>query len=88
LIIQTDFDGVHSAQLIASAKYSAINEINKAQGTEDRVFVYFITKLSRMGSGASYVGFHGGLWRSVHIDDLRRSTLMASDVTKLQSVTT
>ncbi|XP_029417237.1 E3 ubiquitin-protein ligase RNF213 isoform X2 [Nannospalax galili] len=88
LIIQTDFDdGVHSAQLIASAKYSAINEINKTQGTKDRVFVYFITKLSRMGSGAAYVGFHGGLWRSVHIDDLRRSTLMASDVTKLQSVT-
>ncbi|XP_052615833.1 E3 ubiquitin-protein ligase RNF213 isoform X2 [Peromyscus californicus insignis] len=88
LVIQTDFDdGVHSAQLVASAKYSAINEINKTQGTKDFVFVYFITKLSRMGSGTSYVGFHGGLWRSVHIDDLRRSTIMASDVTKLQNVT-
>ncbi|CAH6776517.1 Rnf213 [Phodopus roborovskii] len=88
LVIQTDFDdGVHSAQLVASAKYSAINEINKTQGTKDIVFVYFITKLSRMESGTSYVGFHGGLWRSVHIDDLRRSTIMASDVTKLQNVT-
>lgn len=88
LVIQTDFDdGVHSAQLVASAKYSTINEINKTQGTKDFVFVYFITKLSRMGSGTSYVGFHGGLWRSVHIDDLRRSTIMASDVTKLQNVT-
>ncbi|XP_013361468.1 PREDICTED: E3 ubiquitin-protein ligase RNF213 isoform X2 [Chinchilla lanigera] len=88
LIIQTDFDdGTYSAQLIASAKYSALNEVNKTQERNSRVFVYFITKVSRMGSGASYVGFHGGLWRSVHIDDLRRSTIMASDVTKLQSVT-
>uniref|UniRef100_A0A4X1UID3 E3 ubiquitin-protein ligase RNF213 n=1 Tax=Sus scrofa TaxID=9823 RepID=A0A4X1UID3_PIG len=87
LIIQTDFeDGVHSAQLIASAKYSAINEINKMQGNKDSIFVYFITKLSRMASGTSYVGFHGGLWQSVHIDDLRRSTIMVSDVTKLQGV--
>ncbi|KAM5272726.1 E3 ubiquitin-protein ligase RNF213 [Ctenodactylus gundi] len=88
LIIQTDFDdGIHSAQLVASAKYSALNEINKAHGRSGGVFVYFITKLSRMGSSASYVGFHGGLWRSVHIDDLRRSTVMASDVTRLQNVT-
>nr|XP_025715341.1 E3 ubiquitin-protein ligase RNF213 [Callorhinus ursinus] len=87
LIIQTDFeDGVRSAQLIASAKYSAINEINKMQGRKDCILVYFITKLSRMGSGASYVGFHGGLWQSVHIDDLRKSTVMVSDVTKLQDV--
>ncbi|KAM5307769.1 E3 ubiquitin-protein ligase RNF213 isoform 2-T2 [Glossophaga mutica] len=88
LIIQTDFeDGVRSAQLIASAKYSAINEINKHQGREHCVFVYFITKLSRMESGRPYVGSHGGLWRSVHIDDLRRSAVMVSDVTKLQDVT-
>ncbi|VTJ88974.1 Hypothetical predicted protein [Marmota monax] len=88
LIVQMDFDdGAHSAQLIASAKYSAINEINKIQGTQGCVFFYFITKLSRMRNRASYVGFHGGLWQSVHIDDLRRSTVMAADVTKLQSVT-
>ncbi|XP_037593188.1 E3 ubiquitin-protein ligase RNF213 [Cebus imitator] len=88
LIIQTDFeDGIHSAQLIASAKYSAINEINKIQDSGDRIFVYFITKLSRMGSGTAYVGFHGGLWQAVHIDDLQRSTVMVSDVTRLQSVT-
>ncbi|KAM7069332.1 E3 ubiquitin-protein ligase RNF213 isoform 2-T4 [Molossus nigricans] len=88
LIIQTDFeDGVHSAQLIASAKYSALNEINKIQGDQGCIFVYFITKLSRMESGTSYVGFHGGLWQSVHIDDLRQSTVMVSDVTKLQGMT-
>ncbi|KAF7459836.1 hypothetical protein GHT09_020071 [Marmota monax] len=88
LIVQLDFDdGAHSAQLIASAKYSAINEINKIQRTQGCIFVYFITKLSWMGSRASYVGFHGGLWRSVHIDDLRMFPVMSSDVTKLQSVT-
>ena len=27
-----------------------------------------------------------GLWHSVHIDDLRRSTVMVSDITKLQDV--
>ncbi|XP_055264373.1 E3 ubiquitin-protein ligase RNF213 isoform X3 [Moschus berezovskii] len=87
LVIQTDFeDGSHSAQLIASAKYSAINEINKIQGNKNYILVYFIIKLSRMGSGTSYVGFHGGLWHSVHIDDLRRSTVMVSDITKLQDV--
>ncbi|KAG8507497.1 LOW QUALITY PROTEIN: E3 ubiquitin-protein ligase RNF213 [Galemys pyrenaicus] len=85
LIVQTDFeDGAHSAQLVASAKYSAINEVSKLPEGGDCVFVYFIVKLPRMGSGTGYVGFHGGLWRAVHIDDLRRSAVMDSDVTRLQ----
>ncbi|XP_043383569.1 E3 ubiquitin-protein ligase RNF213 isoform X3 [Chelonia mydas] len=88
LIIQTDFeDGSQSAQLIASAKYSAVNEINKVELGEISVFVYFITKLSRIEGGTSYVGFHGGLWQSVHIDDLRRSKDMVSDVTALRNLT-
>uniref|UniRef100_A0A7M4G2W3 RING-type E3 ubiquitin transferase n=1 Tax=Crocodylus porosus TaxID=8502 RepID=A0A7M4G2W3_CROPO len=88
LIIQTDFeDGSQSAQLIASAKYSAVNEINKVELGDVSVFVYFITKLSRVEGGGSYVGFHGGLWQSVHIDDLRRSKDMVSDVTALRNFT-
>uniref|UniRef100_A0A8C0H5B1 RING-type E3 ubiquitin transferase n=1 Tax=Chelonoidis abingdonii TaxID=106734 RepID=A0A8C0H5B1_CHEAB len=88
LIIQTDFDdGSQSAQLIASAKYSAVNEINKVELGKVSVFVYFITKLSRIEGGTSYVGFHGGLWQSVHIDDLRRSKDMVSDVTALRNLT-
>ncbi|XP_010854827.1 PREDICTED: E3 ubiquitin-protein ligase RNF213 [Bison bison bison] len=87
LIIQTDFeDKIHSAQLIASAKHLTINEINKIQGNKDYILVCFITKLSRMGSGTSYVGFHGGLWHSVHIDDLRGSTVLVLDIPKLQDV--
>ncbi|XP_058848399.1 E3 ubiquitin-protein ligase rnf213-alpha-like isoform X1 [Acipenser ruthenus] len=87
LIIQTDFEeGSQSANLIASAKYSAINEINKTK-EGGRVFVYFITKLPRMEGGTSYVGFHGGPWKSVHIDDLRRSKDIVSDITALRNLT-
>ncbi|KAM6905305.1 E3 ubiquitin-protein ligase rnf213-alpha-like [Xenentodon cancila] len=90
LIIQSDFDeGSESANLIASAKYSSINEINKMSqdGTESKVFVYFITRLPRMEGGTSYIGFHGGPWRSVHIDDLRRSKDIVSDIKTLQNMT-
>ncbi|XP_077184308.1 E3 ubiquitin-protein ligase RNF213 isoform X2 [Paroedura picta] len=88
LIIQTDFEnGSLSAQLVASAKYSAVNEINKTDLNKACVFVFFITKLPRVEGGSSYVGFHGGLWQSVHIDDLRRSKDMVSDVTALRNVT-
>uniref|UniRef100_H3BBI9 RING-type E3 ubiquitin transferase n=1 Tax=Latimeria chalumnae TaxID=7897 RepID=H3BBI9_LATCH len=88
LIVQTDFEnGSQSARLIASAKYSAINEINKEGRGGGMVFLYFITKLPRIEGGTSYVGFHGGPWQSVHIDDLRRSKEMVSDVTVLKSLT-
>ncbi|XP_037333444.2 E3 ubiquitin-protein ligase rnf213-alpha isoform X2 [Pungitius pungitius] len=90
LLIQCDFDEAsHSANLIASAKYSSINEINKLshESTGCRVFVYFITRLPRVEGGTSYVGFHGGPWRSVHIDDLRRSKDIVSDIKALQNMT-
>ncbi|XP_067319963.1 E3 ubiquitin-protein ligase RNF213 isoform X2 [Anolis sagrei] len=88
LIIQTDFEnGSLSAQLVASAKYSAVNEINKIDLSEASVFVFFITKLLRVEGGSNYVGFHGGLWQSVHIDDLRTSQDMISDVTALRNIT-
>ncbi|XP_064171480.1 E3 ubiquitin-protein ligase rnf213-alpha-like isoform X4 [Anguilla rostrata] len=90
LIIQTDFnEGSQSANLIASAKYSAMNEISKSRDEEMRgkVFVYFITKLPRMEGGTSYVGFHGGPWKSVHIDDLRRSKDIISDIKALRGLT-
>ncbi|KAK2528363.1 Rnf213 [Columba guinea] len=88
LIIQTDFeDGSQNAQLVASARYTVVNELNKVDLGEVSVFVYFIMKLSRVEGGTSYVGFHGGLWQSVHIDDLRRSKDMVSDMTALQNLT-
>ncbi|XP_018410442.1 PREDICTED: LOW QUALITY PROTEIN: E3 ubiquitin-protein ligase RNF213-like [Nanorana parkeri] len=88
LIIQTDFEeGSQGANLVASAKYSAVNEIQKVNLKEASVFVYFITKLPRMQGGTSYVGFRGGLWQSIHIDDLRKSKDMVDDVTALQDLT-
>ncbi|CAB1317918.1 unnamed protein product [Coregonus sp. 'balchen'] len=51
LIIQTDYDeGSQSMNILASAKYSSINEVNKpkADGDNGRVFVYFVTKLPRI----------------------------------------
>ncbi|KAM7386926.1 hypothetical protein PAMA_009514 [Pampus argenteus] len=90
LVIQCDFDeDTHSANLIASAKYSSINEINKItqESTGSKVFVYFITRLPRMEGGTSYVGFHGGPWKSLHIDDLRRSKDIVSDIKALQNMT-
>ncbi|KAJ8263858.1 hypothetical protein GJAV_G00142190 [Gymnothorax javanicus] len=88
LIIQTDFDdGSRTAGVLASAKYSAINEINKVgEEMTGRVYVYFITKLPRVEGGTSFVGFHGGNWSSVHIDDLRRSKDIVSDIKALKSV--
>ncbi|XP_010769191.1 E3 ubiquitin-protein ligase rnf213-alpha [Notothenia coriiceps] len=90
LLIQSDFDEAsRSANLIASAKYSSMNEINKIthESNGSRVFVYFITRLPRMEGGTSYIGFHGGPWRSVHIDDLRRSKDIVSDIKALQNMT-
>uniref|UniRef100_A0A3P8VZZ7 RING-type E3 ubiquitin transferase n=1 Tax=Cynoglossus semilaevis TaxID=244447 RepID=A0A3P8VZZ7_CYNSE len=90
LIIQCDFDETtHSANLIASAKYSSINEINKIiqEGKRNGAFLFFITRLPRMEGGTSYVGFHGGRWRSVHIDDLRLSKDIVSDIKALQNMT-
>ncbi|XP_048046866.1 E3 ubiquitin-protein ligase rnf213-alpha isoform X2 [Megalobrama amblycephala] len=89
LIIQTDFDeGSPNLNVIASAKYSSINEINKFRKEGyGKIFMYFITKLPRMDGGTSYVGFHGGPWKSVHIDDLRKSKDMVSDIKALQCLT-
>ncbi|XP_036388951.1 E3 ubiquitin-protein ligase rnf213-alpha-like [Megalops cyprinoides] len=90
LIIQTEFgEDRQSANILASAKYSAINEINKSgdEHMAGKVLLYFITKLPRVEGGASYVGFHGGTWSSVHIDDLRRSKDIVSEIKALRSLT-
>ncbi|XP_043570887.1 E3 ubiquitin-protein ligase rnf213-alpha-like isoform X2 [Chiloscyllium plagiosum] len=88
LLIQTDFENSsQSANLIASAKYSTINEINKSRCDDCTVYIYFITKLPRMEGGSTYVGFHGDPWQSVHIDDLRKSKDMVADVTAFKGVT-
>ncbi|XP_077384207.1 E3 ubiquitin-protein ligase rnf213-alpha-like isoform X2 [Festucalex cinctus] len=87
LIIQSEFkEATHSTHLIASAKYSAVNEITKIiqEGLDFRVFVYFITRLPRIQGGTSYVGFHGDPWISAHIDDLRQPKDIFTGIRSLQ----
>ncbi|KAM9385416.1 E3 ubiquitin-protein ligase rnf213-alpha-like isoform 2-T2 [Pholidichthys leucotaenia] len=86
LIIQAEYDGNSKRKnIISSAKYSCINEINTC-GTTDgaKTSVYFVIKLPRMEGGTSYTGFQGP-WRSVHIDDLRRSEEFDSDILSLKN---
>ncbi|XP_037112942.1 E3 ubiquitin-protein ligase rnf213-alpha isoform X6 [Syngnathus acus] len=90
LIVQSEFkEATHSLHLIASAKYSAVNEITKItqDGLDSRVFVYFITRLPRVQGGTCYVGFHGDPWTSVHLDDLRKPKDIFTGIRKLQNTT-
>ncbi|XP_078736318.1 E3 ubiquitin-protein ligase rnf213-alpha-like [Lampetra fluviatilis] len=83
LLIQSDFeDFSHGPNLVACAKYCAMNERSRAGAARSRVHVIFITKLPRVATTTSsqYVGFHGGQWISVHIDDLRSSEDLLGDV--------
>uniref|UniRef100_A0A3B4X7H2 RING-type E3 ubiquitin transferase n=1 Tax=Seriola lalandi dorsalis TaxID=1841481 RepID=A0A3B4X7H2_SERLL len=88
LIIQTEYDeNSHRKNILSSAKYSCINEMSKWTTTDNtKIFVYFVSKLPRIEGGTSYVGFQGGPWMSVHIDDLRRSKEFVSDVHSLKNL--
>ncbi|XP_020567705.1 E3 ubiquitin-protein ligase rnf213-beta isoform X2 [Oryzias latipes] len=70
LFIQMDLEESQcSDELIASAKYCTMNYVTSL---EDGVcWVIFIIKVSRISSQSEYIGFQGGVWNSVHIDDLR-----------------
>nr|XP_046210346.1 E3 ubiquitin-protein ligase rnf213-beta isoform X1 [Oncorhynchus gorbuscha]XP_046210347.1 E3 ubiquitin-protein ligase rnf213-beta isoform X1 [Oncorhynchus gorbuscha]XP_046210348.1 E3 ubiquitin-protein ligase rnf213-beta isoform X1 [Oncorhynchus gorbuscha] len=72
LVVQMDIEDSHcSDELIASAKYCTLNYLITLE-SDQSCYVVFITKLSRIQSGGSqYIGFQGGVWLSVHIDDLR-----------------
>ncbi|XP_053495453.1 E3 ubiquitin-protein ligase rnf213-alpha [Ictalurus furcatus] len=88
LLVQMDFgEDSASANLLASARYSSMNEIIRSKHIDEcRVFLYFIIKLPRMEGGTFYTGFQGGHWMSVHIDDLRSSQEIISDVQNLRNV--
>ncbi|CAL8304474.1 unnamed protein product [Lota lota] len=69
LIVQMDLEEHCSDELIASAKYCTMNYLMSLDN--HACWVVFIAKLSRIPSGSQYIGFQGGIWHSVHIDDLR-----------------
>uniref|UniRef100_A0A4W6FUW9 Ring finger protein 213b n=1 Tax=Lates calcarifer TaxID=8187 RepID=A0A4W6FUW9_LATCA len=76
LLIQMDLEESHcSDELIASAKYCTMNYLMSLD--DQNCWVIFIVKVSRIPSQSQYIGFQGGVWESVHIDDLRDSEDMS-----------
>ncbi|XP_029943449.1 E3 ubiquitin-protein ligase rnf213-beta [Salarias fasciatus] len=76
LLIQVDLEELHcNDQLIASAKYCTVNYLTSLE--DPTCWVIFTVKVSRMQSQSKYIGFQGGMWHSVHIDDLRDSDHMS-----------
>ncbi|XP_072568016.1 E3 ubiquitin-protein ligase rnf213-beta isoform X2 [Paramormyrops kingsleyae] len=81
LLIQTDMEeSTYSNELIASAKYCTMNELSSMGSAQGCSHVIFITKLSRMPCKSQYTGFQGGVWLSMHIDDLRDTEDMSADL--------
>ncbi|XP_036427896.1 E3 ubiquitin-protein ligase rnf213-beta isoform X2 [Colossoma macropomum] len=81
LLVQTDMEeSLCKNELIASAKYCTMNELLSFRSEDYNCYVVFITKLSRIASGNKYIGFQGGAWLSVHIDDLRDTDDMSLDL--------
>ncbi|KAM4715158.1 LOW QUALITY PROTEIN: E3 ubiquitin-protein ligase rnf213-beta [Anableps anableps] len=76
LFIQMDLEESQcSDELVASAKYCTMNYM--ASMDIQMCWVIFIVKVSRIPSQSRYIGFQGGFWHSVHIDDLRDSEEMS-----------
>ncbi|XP_040922673.1 E3 ubiquitin-protein ligase rnf213-beta isoform X2 [Toxotes jaculatrix] len=76
LLIQMDLEESHcSDELIASAKYCTMNYLMSLE--DHTCWVLFTVKVSRIPSNSQYIGFQGGVWQSVHIDDLRDSEDMS-----------
>ncbi|XP_051273053.1 E3 ubiquitin-protein ligase rnf213-beta isoform X1 [Dicentrarchus labrax] len=76
LLIQMDLEeSTCSDELIASAKYCTMNYLMSL--ADQTCWVIFIVKVSRIPSQSQYIGFQGGVWQSVHIDDLRDSEDMS-----------
>ncbi|KAA0724978.1 E3 ubiquitin-protein ligase rnf213-beta [Triplophysa tibetana] len=73
------------ASFSSKIRYCTMNEILSFKSDASYFYTLFITKLSRIGeqcrtSGNKYIGFQGGVWLSVHIDDLRDSEDMSLDL--------
>ncbi|XP_028991062.2 E3 ubiquitin-protein ligase rnf213-beta [Betta splendens] len=76
LLIQMDLEESDcSDELIASAKYCTMNYLMSL--VDQTCCVIFIVKASRISSQSQYIGFQGGVWHSVHIDDLKDSEDMS-----------
>ncbi|XP_013380375.1 E3 ubiquitin-protein ligase rnf213-alpha-like [Lingula anatina] len=73
LLVQCD-SGDQNGSLIACARYCVMDEFAQArENMGSKIHVVFVVQLPRV-SGGCFVGFQGGKWLSVHIDDLRPET--------------
>lgn len=82
MLIQMDLEESQcSDELIASAKYCSMNYLMSLE--DQTCWVIFIVKVSRIPSQSQYIGFQGGVWHSVHIDDLRDSEDMSLNLLDL-----
>ncbi|KAM9716156.1 E3 ubiquitin-protein ligase rnf213-beta [Menidia menidia] len=79
LVIQMDLEESQcSEELLASAKFCTMNCASAPEA--QACWVVFIVKASRIPGLSRYIGFQGGVWLSVHIDDLRESEDMSLDL--------
>ncbi|KAI4801198.1 hypothetical protein KUCAC02_000123 [Chaenocephalus aceratus] len=79
MLIQMDLEESNcSDELIASAKYCTMNYLMTLE--HQTCWVIFIVRVSRIPSKSQYIGFQGGVWQSVHIDDLRDSDDMSRNL--------
>lgn len=71
MILQCD-SGHLDGELIACAKYRIMDEYIKNEGSQTLAIthVLVIIHLPMQAKLSSFVGFHGGSWTSVHIDEL------------------
>ncbi|XP_052086034.1 E3 ubiquitin-protein ligase RNF213-like [Mytilus californianus] len=76
LIVQCEC-GDQNTELIACARYSIQRELKRIleENSEVKVHVVLLVQLPGI-AGDSFTGFQCGLWHSVHIDDLRISTVI------------
>ncbi|XP_064635715.1 E3 ubiquitin-protein ligase RNF213-like isoform X3 [Lineus longissimus] len=72
MLLQCD-SGDRNSNLIACARYQIMEEFTKSKNTmRGKAHFVFIVQMPRVMAG-SFIGFQGGRWSSVYIDDLRVS---------------
>ncbi|CAM9642728.1 unnamed protein product [Lampetra planeri] len=86
LLLQYIFDDPHiSPRLISCAKYCILNQKLEDSVERSELFVAFITKVPRVLGGCGYIGFNGGAWWSMHLDELVPPGSFLVDIKSLYS---
>uniref|UniRef100_S4RZQ0 Uncharacterized protein n=1 Tax=Petromyzon marinus TaxID=7757 RepID=S4RZQ0_PETMA len=86
LLLQYIFDDPHiSPRLISCAKYCILNQKLEDSVERSELFVAFITKVPRVLRGCGYIGFNGGPWWSMHLDELVPPGSFLVDIKSLYS---